>query len=430
MLRRFCLYGFLKNQQYYDAFLLLALLGKGLSFTEYGLLIGCREICINLLEVPTGAVADVLGRRKSMVASMLAYVAAFSLFATTDTFALLFAAMALFSAGEAFRTGTHKAIIFDWLAREGREDEKTATYGLTRSWSKLGSAVSAAIAGALVFVFKDYDVVFWACLVPYGLNVINLATYPAWLDGPHDGKASVAEVFRALSSAIAASWRRRPLRRLLIESMGFEGLYKATKDYIQPIIQSAVIALPIAAARSTQERTAVAVAAVAVAVHGLSSVASRHAGAFASRAGGEPKAGRRLWAADLAIFAAMGAGAFLGWPYLMVGTFVLLAVAQNFWRPILVGRCAAHADADRTATVLSIESQAKSLFVAVVAPALGWAADAITAAAESSQVITHWWRFLPIAVIGIVIPIGMLATGRRGDYDRPPTPDTVERAAE
>ncbi len=54
MLRRFCLYGFLKNQQYYEPFLWLALLAKGLSLTEVGLLMGFRAICVNVLEVPTG----------------------------------------------------------------------------------------------------------------------------------------------------------------------------------------------------------------------------------------------------------------------------------------------------------------------------------------------------------------------------------------
>ena len=58
MLFRFCLYGFLKNQQYYDPFLILAFRQKGLSFGMIGVLIGFRAICINLTEIPAGAVAD------------------------------------------------------------------------------------------------------------------------------------------------------------------------------------------------------------------------------------------------------------------------------------------------------------------------------------------------------------------------------------
>ncbi|MBT7298324.1 MAG: MFS transporter, partial [Victivallales bacterium] len=58
MLFRFCLYGFLKNQQYYEPFLILVFREKGLSFLQIGLLVGFREICLNLFEIPSGAVAD------------------------------------------------------------------------------------------------------------------------------------------------------------------------------------------------------------------------------------------------------------------------------------------------------------------------------------------------------------------------------------
>ncbi|MCP3959885.1 MAG: MFS transporter, partial [bacterium] len=47
MLFRFCLYGFLKNQKYYEPFLILAFLEKGLSFFDIGLLIAFREVAIN-----------------------------------------------------------------------------------------------------------------------------------------------------------------------------------------------------------------------------------------------------------------------------------------------------------------------------------------------------------------------------------------------
>ena len=424
MLTRFCLYGFLKNQQYFEPFLWLALLGKGLTFTQIGLLVGFREICINLLEVPSGAVADVLGRRRSMVASMLAYMAAFAVFALADTFWMLFAAMAAFAAGAAFRTGTHKAIIFDWLTHQGRSDQKTRTYGLTRSWSKLGSALSAVLAGALVFVLRDYDVIFWACLVPYALNVINLATYPAYLDGPRPARRGVGQVLRTLLAAIVAAWRRRPLRRLLIESMGFEGLFKAAKDFIQPILKAAVIAAPIATALSADRRTAIAVAVVATAVHLLSSLASRHAGAFVDRVGGERRAGRLLWAVDLGCFLILGLGIAIGRPELMILAFVLLAIAQNFWRPILVGRCAAHSDPDQMATVLSIESQAKSLFVAVLAPLLGWSVDAMTRAAPRVDFMNEWWRFAPLAAMGILLTLAMLLSSRNAEPQ--PQEGTIE----
>ena len=140
MLRRFCLYGFIKNQKYFEPFLYLALLDK-LSFAGVGMLIGFREFCVIVMEAPSGAVADMLGRRRSMIISHVCYIAAFVTFALSTEAWRLFGAMFLFSIGEAFRTGTHKAMIFAWLTRENRGGEKIKIYGQTRGWSGLHSAV-------------------------------------------------------------------------------------------------------------------------------------------------------------------------------------------------------------------------------------------------------------------------------------------------
>jgi len=77
-------------------------------------------------------------------------------YAATDTGGPLFAAMFFFAIGEAFRTGTHKAMIFTWLRNRNRTDEKTEVYGYTRSWSKLGSAVSVVLsAGIQVLIVES-----------------------------------------------------------------------------------------------------------------------------------------------------------------------------------------------------------------------------------------------------------------------------------
>ena len=136
MLFRFSLYGFLKNQRYFEPFLVLIFLEKGLSFFLIGLLIGFREVAVNLLEIPSGAIADLFGRRKSMILSFVAYIASFAVFGLARNIGLLFVAMSLFAVGEAFRTGTHKAMIFTWLRLQDRTDERTKVYGYTRSWSK------------------------------------------------------------------------------------------------------------------------------------------------------------------------------------------------------------------------------------------------------------------------------------------------------
>ena len=77
---RFCLYGFLKNLRFYDAFLLVFFLENGVSFSQVGLLYAAREIVINVVEVPAGIVADAYGRNNSLVAAFGAYLLAFIVF--------------------------------------------------------------------------------------------------------------------------------------------------------------------------------------------------------------------------------------------------------------------------------------------------------------------------------------------------------------
>jgi len=412
VLFRFCLYGFLKNQQYYEPFLLLALLEKGLSFTMIGLLIGFREICVNLMEVPTGALADVLGRRRAMIFSHLAYIVSFVIFAVSQRAGPLFAAMGFFAVGEAFRTGTHKAIIFHWLERSGREDEKTRIYGLTRSWSQMGSAVSVIVAVAIVFATRRYSWVFLLCVGPYLANVVNFLTYPTWLDGHRGALAprGPAQVVRTLGRSLADVVRARTLRRLLMESMGFEGAYKVCKDYLQPIAQTAVLSLAVLAAMDAHRATAIAIGAVYFPLFVLGSFAARHADAFARRAGGAERGARALWVVYLGASVVIAAGATAGLVALVAAAFVALAVAQNFWRPILIGRIADQADPSRTATILSIESQAKSLFAAFIAPLLGLAVDNLPRLAD---VLSSGWgraiettptaQFGPVGLVGAAI---------------------------
>ncbi|MCA9174979.1 MAG: MFS transporter [Planctomycetales bacterium] len=400
MIFRFCLYGLLKNQRYFAPFWVLAFLDKGLSFATIGSLIGVREISVTLLEVPTGAIADTLGRRWAMICSHLAYVAAFFTFAFADNLAALFAGMFAFAVGEAFRTGTHKAIIFTWLKSQGRESEKTEIYGRTRSWSQIGSALSTVIAASLVFALQDYTAIFWLSAIPASLNVVNFLGYPKELDGASRESARLGSVFATIWQATLSCFRSKQLSRPIAESMGFEGVYTASKDYLQPIIQQMVLAMPILAAWDATRRTSMLVAIIYTSLYVLSSVASRRAGRIAERLGGNVAAARTLWRWFGIAYFVLLVGTLAGWHIMAVSSFVLLAVLQNIWRPILVSRVADHADEAALATVLSVESQAKSLGAAIAAPIIGLAVD----------LASPHYQFVPIAGLGILVAVMM---GRR-----------------
>lgn len=402
MLFRFSLYGFLKNQRYYDAFLILAFREKGLSFFQIGILIGFREVCTNLFEIPSGAVADLYGRRRAMIFSFVAYIASFATFAMSEALFLLFGGMFFFGLGDAFRSGTHKAMIFDWLRHQGRADEKTKIYGYTRSWSQMGSAVSVLIAGALVFYRGNFTDIFWFSIVPYAFNIVNFFGYPAALDGDRKSEFSLKTVTALLGKALKLSVQFPPLRRLVFEGMGFEGMFKASKDYLQPILKQTAIAMPLLLTLDESKRAALLVAGVYFALYFLSSFASRNSHKVTEWRGSDEGAARVLWWVNLGLYALLIPALWFNTYPAIIALFVGLAILQNFWRPGLISRFNAQSTPEMSATVLSIEAQSKSLATIVLAPSLGWLVD----------VVGGFW---PVGVIGTLIALAILLVYRDSD---------------
>jgi len=400
MLARFSLYGFLKNQRYYEPFLVLLLLDRGVSFTALGLLIGLRKLTRAASEIPSGVIADQHGRRLMMVLSMASCLAAFPVFALGQRPLHFAPAMLLLGLSDALRTGTHKSMILQWLRNEGRADEKTRVYGYTRSWSKLGSA-SAAVAGvALVLIDGGYERAFWFAMIPYALNLLNLATYPAAVDvvkpRPADGGPS-AGLWQAAVTVFRGLGSDRRQRRVMGESVGFAALHAPLEDYLQPMLLAAALAVPFAVGLDDVRRSAILVGAVYLALNLLSATASRSAHRVSARAGGDEQAARWIWGLAAALFVGLTAAA-VGAPVALLPAAVALLVLHDLWRPVLVSRLDACSSSDLGATVFSVESQARSLVATGVAVAMGVVLDAVNQGAAEAD-----WRFWPIGVLGLVI---------------------------
>lgn len=410
MIFRFSLYGLLKNQRYFEPFLILVFLEKGLTFFQIGLLVAFREVAINLFEIPSGAVADLWGRRRAMIVSFSAYIASFVIFALARDLPMLFAAMFLFAIGEAFRSGTHKAMIFAWLRLNDRTDERTRVYGYTRSWSKYGSAASVILAAVFVFASDSYLYVFYLSVIPYLVAVINFLGYPSALDGAVPGRTTLAEMRRHLAASFREVLSNRGLRRLIAESVGFQGIYEIVKDYLQPVLRAAAITAGgywMATEKLSEiQQTALVVGPVYLILYLIAGYASRKAHVIASKAGDEDRAAHLLWGVNALLFVVLSVAAYYHVVIAMILAFVLLDSFQNLWRPVQLARIDAHGVEEQGATLLSMESQAKRAAAIVIAPLLGLAVDTVTA----HNLGGPYW---PVGVLGAVAAIGFSITAKR-----------------
>ena len=376
---KFCAYGFLKNLRLFEPFLILFFLEAGLSFLEIGVLYSVREIMRNLLEMPAGILADALGRRRSMISSFGFYIISFLSFYFSHSYALFMMAMIFYALGDAFRTGTHKAMIFDYLKMKGWQDQKVHYYGHTRSWSQLGSALSALIAGGMVFFSNNYRLIFIFSTVPYILDLINIASYPKVLDG-NRAKLSKKELIQSFWVVMKDFWesfsKLKTLKALVNLSM-HSGFYRSIKDYLQEFIKVMALGLPLMLAYSDKQRAAVLVGVIYFFIFLLSSRASRFSGKFANRF-------KHLSIPlNFSLLLSLGFGVLSGLSYsagytgLSILFFVLIFLMQNLRMPMGISYVTEIIDKDILATVLSAESQTHSIIAAILAPLIGYLADAL-----------------------------------------------------
>lgn len=375
--KKFCAYGFLKNLRFFEPFMVLFLLGADLSYLQVGLLYSLRMILQNVLEIPAGIVSDALGRRRTMITSFVFYMLSFVVFYLSGKMPGFVVAMAIFALGEAFRTGTHKAMIFEYLKMKGWESEKVTYYGYTRSWSQRGSALSALLAAGLVILTQNYRMIFLFSIVPYLLDLILIASYPKALDGKtmNIRFSDIGKNFKEVLSDFWYSFKNPLMLKTIANSSIYSGYYKALKDFLQPVIKSLALALPILTFQPNETRSAVLVGVIYYIIYRLSSLAARHSGKFSIRF---PSLQMAL---TLSIFIGAGAGLVSGLfyrlhiPAIAVLFFVAVYLVENLRKPIGMSCTADLLEKDILATALSAASQLETLFGAVFTALLGFLAD-------------------------------------------------------
>jgi MFS family permease len=377
MFYKFSLYGFLKNLRFFEPFIILFFLDASLSFLQIGLLFSIRDLATNILEIPTGVYADAFGRRRSMVMAFVAYILSFVLFFSFSSFYLYVPAMILFAFGEAFRTGTHKALILEYLKLNEMAHLKVEYYGRTRSASQLGSALNALIAAALVFYAGNYRYVFIASILPYVLDLINLATYPKELDGElrQEHQGTMGAQLRATLASFLGVFRHPPALRAILNSSGFDSFFKATKEYLQPILETFALALPVLLVLEDTRRSAVIIGVVYFGIYLLTSYASRSAARVGQRFSSVAQGLNWTFLAGAVFLFVAGLAAKQKWDVVAILVFLGFYVLHNLRRPMTVAFVSDQISSRVMAAGLSAESQFTTLGAAALAPLIGALAD-------------------------------------------------------
>ncbi len=148
-LRLFYLFRLLATSYLWVPILVPFMVSRGLGWREIMLLASIYSVVVIFVEVPTGAFADRMGRRQSMMVGALAMVAACIMAYYAQTFGHFVIAEVLAAVSMSLCSGADSAYLFDLLQEHGRGHEYPAREGTASAWHQAGSALAFAGGGLL-----------------------------------------------------------------------------------------------------------------------------------------------------------------------------------------------------------------------------------------------------------------------------------------
>lgn len=211
----------------------LWLLHRGYSLGQIGIAEACYHIAKVALAVPTGAFADTIGRKWSLVVSAIAVTVATSLTWWSPLFPVVMVALLIDGASGSFRSGADQAYLFDALKDEGR------SHGFVRI---LANVLAASYFIAALMSWAGAWLSEWSYAWPFSLNIaaaIITGILAALLPEPARvvERRTLGGVVRTMRTGIHTVRERPVLLRLILFASFFFTANTLGNIYLQSVLK-------------------------------------------------------------------------------------------------------------------------------------------------------------------------------------------------
>lgn len=150
---------------------------NGLSLQEVMILQGSYSMMVALMEIPSGYLADLFGRKKTMVLGTLFCFLGFALFSFSFGFWEFFIAELLLGIGNSFISGSDSALLYDSLLQSKQKDQYTKIEGKTYSIGNFAEAGAGILGGFLADISLRYpwyvQAAIAALAIPFAISLIE-----------------------------------------------------------------------------------------------------------------------------------------------------------------------------------------------------------------------------------------------------------------
>ena len=336
----------------------LYLLDKGLNYLQINSLWGIIVGTMFLTEVPTGIIADRVGRKRAVNMALGLQVLGEVIYIFARSYGPFALAAIVGGLGFAFGSGCVESLAYDALKADGRENEMSKAMGYIEAAQRLANLLAFSVGGLLVQHLTQERFVLaitaTACAVSAGF-MVSLTLYEPDAERQRTRETSSLKL---LQGGIQLLRDNRRFRRLALLSLATVPFANYLGSLYQPhFVNAGVPPVWFGLALSLAS--------------GLSILGARCAYWLEARLG---KQGSLLVATTLPglLYLAM---ASVVHPSFSVPIFCTLYSSMSLRGPILSGRLNAHIASENRATVLSLISMCSGVYVSLMGLLIGRIAD-------------------------------------------------------
>ncbi len=340
-------------------------------------------LLVAVLQAPTGALADHIGRRRVMAIAGLLFAITVLGFGFASNYWMLFFDYVLWSFAQSMRSGADSAILYESLKEDGREAEFQRIAGRGFALQLAAGLLSILLGGFLAAEFGLSIIVQAGAVVP--LLAIGAALFMREPATEHTER----HYWRGITDGMTFAWQHPEVRyTLLIGSVLLAGVF-APVVLVQPFLLHHSVGTALYGVYQAPLRVISIVAAM-----------------VAVRVGMKTGVGRLLGAACIMIVLAYaGLALFDTNPAFIF--FALPALMSGLTRPVIDGYLNDRIPSERRATVLSVMQLCFALQVAFFEPALGIFTDDYS--------LTVAFAFAMVYFVVLMPPLLLLWRRAQGD---------------
>lgn len=169
------LYILIQNIDFTRGIWMLYLASKGMSLTQLGLLETIFHITSFTMEVPTGAIADIFGRRISRIVGRFASIISVVILLLSNSFWMFAISFIITALSYNLESGAGDALIYDSLKEIGEEERFMKVNGNKELFYQTAGTISFLFGGILAL--KSYDTAFTLTIVLGMITLIQSFTF-------------------------------------------------------------------------------------------------------------------------------------------------------------------------------------------------------------------------------------------------------------